>query len=339
MDFAFTQTQLDLRDAARRYLGDRYPIARIEQLADASTLDKMAWPELVRQGWVDPDLALIELAVLAEEGGRVLHPTPWWTTSGLAVPVFDAAGVPLPGPATLADGSAGCQAVEADGGWLVDGEVPGVPGVGDATEIVVAARTDAGVALFGVRPDQPGVTRTTWTGLDSLRGLGTLTLAGAPARLLVAAPLAAPLLASVSRRGSALLAAEGVGVADRALSIAVEYAKTREQFDRPIGSYQAVGHLLAESYAELELARSLAYRAACAIDDAADDAEEALACAVHASRRAAMLVCENAMQVCGGIGVTWEFPLHRWYRRALWLDAYHSGRPDPLDTLADALLG
>jgi len=195
------------------------------------------------------------------------------------------------------------------------------------------------VALFGVRPDGHAALLTERRSIDPLRGLSGLELTGASARPLVAAPGARRLLVTIDRRAAALLACEAVGVADRALEFAVGYAKTRVQFDRPIGSYQAVGHLLAESYAELELARSLAYRAACVLRDRTKNADQALACAVHASRRAALQVCEAAIQVCGGIGVTWEFPLHRWYRRALWLDAVHARRPDPLVTLAETILG
>jgi alkylation response protein AidB-like acyl-CoA dehydrogenase len=120
--------------------------------------------------------------------------------------------------------------------------------------------------------------------------------------------------------------------------MAVDYAKIRIQFDRPIGSYQAVAHQLADSYAALELARSLAYRAACVLADQPDEAAEALACATSAGVRAAVSGCETAMQVSGGIGVTWEYPLHRWYRRALFLQAQAAAGPDPLAVLAERLL-
>jgi alkylation response protein AidB-like acyl-CoA dehydrogenase len=340
MDFALTPTQTELKAAARRYLSDRYPVSRIAELADAGEHDLEAWPELTRQGWLDPDLGLVELASLAEEGGRALHPVPWWTTVGSALPVYRAAGVELPGPATLADGSDTCQATPHGADWLLDGRVAAVIDAGTAAEIVVAARTGSGVALFGVRPDGAGVSLAAGTGIDPLRESAALELAGARGRLLVgASATVAPLLAAGHRRAVMLLTAEAAGVAGRALDIAAGYATTRVQFDRPIGSFQAVGHALAEGYAELELARSLAYRAACVLEDGGDNPDEALACAVHAGRRAAVVVCETAIQVCGGLGVTWEFGLHRWYRRALWLDAYHAGRPDPLILLAEVVLG
>jgi alkylation response protein AidB-like acyl-CoA dehydrogenase len=353
MAFAFTETQADLSDAARRYLADRYPPSRIAELSDGEGSDLGAWPELRRQGWLDPELGVVELTMLAEESGRALHPTPWWSTAGLALPVYQAAGAELPGPATLADGSGTCRAAAAGEGFRLDGRLPAVIDALTAAEIVVAAGvagtphaggasggrgTGAGVALFTVRPDGPGVSLAGNGGIDPLRRSSQVELAGAPARLLVGAPAAAGLLAAVERRGTAMLAGEAVGVAARALTIAVEYAKVREQFGRPIGSYQAVGHLLADGYADLELARSLTYRAACVLHDQSEDSGEALACAAYASRQAALRVCEAAIQVCGGIGVTWEHPIHRWYRRALWIDAFHAARTEPLDTLAKVVL-
>jgi alkylation response protein AidB-like acyl-CoA dehydrogenase len=341
MDFAFTETQTDLRDAVRRYLDDSYPVTRVAEIADGTGYDADAWPELCRQGWLDQDLDLVDLAVLAEESGRALHPTPWWTTAALTLPAYAAAGTAPDGPATLVDGSTGCRAVPDGDGHRISGLVAAVVDARAASELVVAADTGRGVALFAVRPG-PEVTDTPRTGIDPLRGLSDVEFDAAPARLLVAPPAAAEVLTAIARRAAVLLSAEAVGVAGRALELAVDHAKVREQFDRPIGSYQAVAHLLAESYAELELARSLAYRAACVLRDRAEQTgpvEQALACAVHAGGRAATTVCEAAVQVSGGIGVTWEFPLHRWYRRALWLDAYHAARTDPLATLATALLG
>lgn len=343
MDFAFTETQQDLRAAARRYLGERYPLSRIAELSDAGALDHEAWPELDRQGWFDPELGTVELAVLAEEGGRALHPVPWWSSVGLALPAYRLAGVELPGAATLADGSATCRARRDGDAWRLDGEVRAVVDAGVATEIVVAARGDAGVALFGVRPDGPDFELTARAGIDPLRTCADVAFTASSARLLVASPDAERVLAAADRRATALLACEAVGVADRALELAVEYAKTRVQFDRPIGSYQAVAHQLADGYAEVELARSLAYRACLLADEKSaarsDELAGALACAVHAGAQAATRVCETAIQVCGGIGVTWEFPLHRWYRRALWLEAFTTGRSDPLAVVADGLFG
>ncbi|AGM09198.1 acyl-CoA dehydrogenase family protein [Amycolatopsis keratiniphila] len=329
MDFALTEDQAWLKAAARTYLENTYGFERIGSLADEGGQDLAAWPELVRQGWLDPDLGLAELVLLAEEGGRVLHPVPWFATTGLALPVYRAAGVGLPGPATLADGSGTCRATRRDDGWRLDGAVQAVLHADVAAEIVVAARTPAGVALFGVDP--AAVSLSARDGVDPLRAASDVALAGAAGRLLAGPPSAAPLLAAIRSRATTLLAGEAIGVADRALAIAVDHAKTRSQFDRPIGSFQAVSQQLADGYAEVELARSLAYRAA------VTPSTEAVACAAHAASRAAVSVCETAIQVCGGMGVTWEFPLHRWFRRALWLEAgLASGG---LEAIAHSLFG
>ncbi|WP_410600332.1 acyl-CoA dehydrogenase family protein [Amycolatopsis sp. lyj-90] len=335
MDFALTEDQAGLKAAARTYLEDTYDLERIAALADEGGQDLAAWPELVRQGWLDPDLDLAEFVLLAEEGGRALHPVPWFATAGPALPVYLAAGVDLPGPATLADGSTTCRAARRDGVWRLDGAVQAVLHAEVATEIVVAARTPAGVALFGVDPDAVSVSPR--VGVDPLRATSDLALAGAEGRLLAGPPSAAPLLAAIRGRTTTLLAGEAIGVADRALEIAVGHAKTRTQFDRPIGSFQAVSQQLADGYAEVELARSLAYRAAVVPQDGGPAAVEAVSCAAHAASRAAISVCETAIQVCGGMGVTWEFPLHRWFRRALWLEAELA--PGPLEAIAHSLFG
>jgi alkylation response protein AidB-like acyl-CoA dehydrogenase len=342
---SLTDTHNEIRDAARRYLGDQYPAERIAELADSGQGDLAGWAELRRQGWLDAELGVVELTVLAEESGRALLPAPWLFTAGLAVPVYRTAGAGLPGPATLAGGDglhATATTTSAGDGWRVDGYLPGVPGTAGAAEILVVARDGDGRAVFGVLPDAPGVTRTRVAGIDPLREAADIRLTGAPARRLAGPEQAAPLLAEIGDRITVMLAGEAVGVAGRALEVAVGYAKVREQFGRPIGSFQAVAHALAEGYADVELARSLAYGAAFAVaasEPGDPGTRQLLALAVHAGCRAAAGVCEAAIQACGGIGVTWEFPLHWWYRRALWLDAFHAARGDPLEVLAGAVLG
>jgi alkylation response protein AidB-like acyl-CoA dehydrogenase len=334
MDFALTEIQQELKAAARRYLSDRYPLHRIAELADGDVHDIPVWPELVRQGWLDPDLGPVEHAVLAEESGRALLPVPWWATV-VTLPVYLAAGTDLPGPVTLADGRDTCTAHRDGDAWRLDGRVTGVVDAVVAAEIVVAAATPSGTAVFGIQPTRIADR----SGIDPLRPCADLEFTSTSARLLVDSPAAEAVLADSVRRARALLGAEAVGVADRALELAVDYARTRVQFDRPIGSYQAVAHQLADGYAELELARSLAYRTAAVLADDPARSPEALASAEHATTRAAVRVCETAIQVCGGIGVTWEYALHRWYRRALWLQAFPTGGPDPLAVVADWLLG
>jgi alkylation response protein AidB-like acyl-CoA dehydrogenase len=137
----------------------------------------------------------------------------------------------------------------------------------------------------------------------------------------------------------AALAAEAVGVAQRALELGVEYAKTREQFGKKIGVYQAVSHQLANTYADVELARSLAYWAAWCVANDDEQAPLAAAAAKAFATEAAVAACERAIQVHGGIGFTWEHPLHRYYKRALWLEGFGKRPPELRGEIADALLG
>jgi alkylation response protein AidB-like acyl-CoA dehydrogenase len=120
----------------------------------------------------------------------------------------------------------------------------------------------------------------------------------------------------------AALALEAVGIAAKALELAVAHAKTREQFGRPIGVYQAVSHQLADTYVETELARSLAYWAAWCVAERDEQAPVAVAAAKAYAGEAAVASCERSIQVHGGIGFTWEHVLHRYYTRALWIEAF-----------------
>jgi len=120
----------------------------------------------------------------------------------------------------------------------------------------------------------------------------------------------------------AALALEASGIAQRALEFAVEHAKTREQFNRPIGVFQAVAHPLADTYVESELARSLAYWAAWCVAENDQQTAVAVASAKSYSGDTAVAACERAIQVLGGIGFTWEHPLHTFYKRALSIQAY-----------------
>ena len=120
----------------------------------------------------------------------------------------------------------------------------------------------------------------------------------------------------------ASLALEAVGIGKKALELAVEYARDREQFGRKIGVYQAVSHKLADTFVETELARSLAYWAAWCVAEGDEQAEVATAAAKSYAADAAVAACERSIQVHGGIGFTWEHVLHEYYKRALWIQAY-----------------
>jgi alkylation response protein AidB-like acyl-CoA dehydrogenase len=120
----------------------------------------------------------------------------------------------------------------------------------------------------------------------------------------------------------AALSLEAVGIASKALELALDHAKTREQFGKPIGTYQAVSHQLSDTYVETELARSLAYWAAWCVAEGDEQADVACAAAKVYCGDAAVAACERSIQIHGGIGFTWEHVLHVYYKRALWIQAY-----------------
>jgi len=152
-----------------------------------------------------------------------------------------------------------------------------------------------------------------------------------PTRPLVTPPNETPRL-------RAAMAAEAVGIAQRVLDLGIEHAKSREQFGKPIGTYQAVSHPLAQTYTDVELARSLAYWAAWCVAEEDDRAALAAAAAKAFATEAAVAACERSIQIHGGTGFTWEHPLHRFYKRAIWLEGFGT-RPSALRLeVADALL-
>jgi alkylation response protein AidB-like acyl-CoA dehydrogenase len=139
-------------------------------------------------------------------------------------------------------------------------------------------------------------------------------------------------------RFRAAVAAEALGVAQQALDLGVEHAQTRVQFGKPIGTYQAVSHPLAQTYTDVELARSLVYWAAWCVAEEDERAQVAAAAAKAFATEAAVAGCERSIQVHGGIGFTWEHPLHRFYKRAIWLEGF-GARPAELRLeVADSLL-
>jgi alkylation response protein AidB-like acyl-CoA dehydrogenase len=323
MDFAFSEEQELLRESARDYLGDRYPVDRVIELANSDAgWDPKAWDELARLGWLDRDLGLLEHAVIAEETGRALFPGPLWSTLGLARPAGYDGDLPATlayaepdGPSSLRDLSS--VSTKVDGDRITGHKVV----VSDGTcvgEFAVVARDGDGLAVYAVAGDAEGLTVVPRSTMDRTRRFSELIMGGAPARRLGGGDV----LDTARRRALALLACEAVGIAQRALDTAAEHAKTREAFSRPIGTFQAISHQIADVYTATQLARSLAYWAAWAVDADDERADLAVAAAKSSAAEAAVLASEHAIQVLGGVGFTWEHFLHRFYKRAQWIDAF-----------------
>jgi alkylation response protein AidB-like acyl-CoA dehydrogenase len=335
MDAGLNDNQVMLRDSAREFFRGECPPAVVRRLADTGTaFDANVWAKLATQGYTGitfdetlggVGLGTVELALLMEEAGRALLPGPLFSTVALAGAVIDACGdreqkarylAPICGGevrATLA-------LVEEESGWdhgairlaAAGGRLSGrklfVPDAGVADVIVVAGRD--GVHVVDARA--PGVSVTPMAGIDLTRKLYVVDLRNA----------AADTLADGARleRGldvaTTALVAEMVGGMQRTLDLTVDYAKTRKQFGKPIGTFQAVQHQCADMYLETESARSAVYYAAWALQERAPDAAAAVSIAKLYASDAARMVGNRGIQVHGGMGFTWENDLHLYYRRA-----------------------
>jgi alkylation response protein AidB-like acyl-CoA dehydrogenase len=308
--FAFTAEQEALRSEARRYLEERFPAERVAELADSEAgWDPTSWGELAELGWLGVSVAeeeggaglgFLEEAVLLEELGRALYPGPYFSTVALALPALGS------------DERGRVAAGETRWSAEVDGLVPDLA-------LVDRVVTEEGAAPAG------GQTLET---MDSTRRLGRL--APGPRD---------PLPGGVDRpRLRAALALEAVGIAQRGLEYGIEHAKERHQFGKPIGVYQAVSHSLVDSFMATELARSLAYWAAWCVAEGDPEGAVAAAAAKSYASEAAVSACERSIQVLGGIGFTWEHPLHRYYKRAQWIQAFDGFPASQRAEIADRLL-
>jgi alkylation response protein AidB-like acyl-CoA dehydrogenase len=244
-------------------------------------------------------LSFVDEAILFEEAGRVLYPGPFLTTA-VVLPALPAVD---------------------EQAWSVelDGLVPHL----DTVDRVL--REDGAVV------EAKGETLPT---VDETRPLGRLGEIVADSNYVSGFGGFEP----VRLRLLAGLAAEAVGVAQKALELGVGYVSQREQFGKKIGTYQAVSHPLADTYVETELARSLAYWAAWCVAEEDEQAPTAVAAAKSMAAETAVAACERSIQVHGGIGFTWEHVLHRYYKRAQWIDAFGGYAARQREVVAAALL-
>ena len=329
MDFAFSEEQELLRAATRDYLNDRFPDDRLVSLAESDTgWEPSTWKELADLGWLDPSLGVLEHAVIAEETGARLLPAPWFSTIALAGPLLDddLRDAVANGERSVTLAQTGDVTASGD---KLTGSKTLVPDLGWVTDVIVT--TDDGLYVVEVTPDVV-VPRST---MDLTRRLAELRLTGTPARRLSTSP---DRLVDVRRQSLALAACEAVGIAQRSLDLAAEHAKTRQQFGRVIGTYQGVSHRVANMFVALQLARSLAYWAAWAVSEGDVQQDVAVAAAKSSATDAAVFACENAIQVHGGIGFTYEHVLHRYYKRAQWLQAFGGYGREHRARIATAIL-
>ena len=348
MNFEFSDDQKQLRDQARRFLAEKCPPKAVRAVLEGKeAYDKALWKGLAEMGFLGVAIpeefggtgaGHLELCVIAEEMGRALAPVPFSSTVYLAAEALMLAGSDaqkqkwLPkiasgeaiGTLALFEGT-GNPSAKAVKLTAVNGVLNGVKKpVADgaiADFAIVAARTgtsgrETDIALYLVDLKGGGVEAKTLTNVDPSRNQAELTLTDCKAEPLGAASEGWSILSRVLDRAAVLLAFEQVGGADRALEMGRDYALDRIAFGRPIGSFQAVKHILADMYVSATLARSNCYYGAWALSTNAGELPEAAATARISATQAFQHCAKQNIQVHGGMGFTWEFDCHLYYRRS-----------------------
>ncbi len=352
MKFAFSDEQEELRKALRRFLEDKSPEAEVRRLMDTTEgYDRDVWAQMARQlelqGLIIPEEfggsghTFVELVVVLEEMGRALLCAPYFSSVALAATLLlscdddEAKKDYLPG---IADGSTVATvaltedsgrwdepgvtlaATSAGPGWTLSGAKCFVFDGHTADLLLVAARAPSGVSVFAAERGADGFTAEPLEVMDQTRKQARLTFDDTPARLVGAEGTGWPACERMLDLAAVALAAEQVGGAQRVLEMAVEYAKVRMQFGRPIGSFQAIKHKCADLLLEVESAKSAAYYAGWAAAGLTQqDTDElpvvASLAKAYCSEAYAHAAAEN-IQIHGGIGFTWEHPAHLYYKRA-----------------------
>jgi alkylation response protein AidB-like acyl-CoA dehydrogenase len=359
---AFTPEHDELRRTVRAFLAKHAPEAEVSRLmATEEGYDPIVWQRMADMGLLGlavPEslggsgYGWIEVGIVLEEAGRSLLCAPYYSTVVLAVGALLASGDEnaqkehLPDivsgacTATLAvtgdtgrwdDPGVDVSASPHRGGWRLDGHASYVVDGATADLVLVLARTSGGLSLFAVGRPCTGMRRTPLPTLDLTRKQARLEFDAAPAVLVGPEGSGGNVARRVLDLAATGLAAEQVGGAARTLEMAVEYAKVRHQFGRPIGSFQAVKHLCADMLVEVESARSAAYHAIWAADHDPAELPVAASLAKAYCSDAYRIVAGHNIQVHGGIGFTWEHPAHLYLKRAktdqlLFGDALHHRR-------------
>ena len=308
MEFDFNDEQREIKSTAREFLASRFKPEKVRELAESDNpYDDAIWKEMCELGWPGiaiaeehggQGLGVVELVILLEESGYALAPSPL-ISNAFAGALIQAAG-----------------SDEQKSKWLpgiASGEERGAAAFTEDQEPVVGAAGGASVLVLNhgdgariVEADAAKLERLDL--IDTTRAYFRATADGGD-------PMPGK-IDGARDAGAVALAAELVGVAQRALEMATEYAKERQQFDRPIGAYQAVSHRLADMLWEVEEARSLTYYAAWCADAQPESLPLAASMAKARASDAANSVTHNAIQTFGGIGFTWEHDVHFVLKRA-----------------------
>ena len=348
MNFAFTEEQDELRKTVRAFLDSKSPETAVrEQMETETGYDPAVWSQMGEQmglqGLAIPEefggsgYTFTELGIVLEEMGRALLCAPYFSTVVLAANTLlqsgdDAAKSELlPGIAsgetiaTLAftepsgkwdESGITMEATGSGSDWKLNGTKMFVLDGNTASLIIVAARTGKGVSLFTVAGDAAGLTRTNLSTMDQTRKQSKLEFADVSAKLLGTEGQGWDVLSTVLDLAAVGLSAEEVGGAQKVLDMAVEYAKVRVQFGRPIGSFQAIKHKCADMLLEVESAKSAAYYGMWCASEMNDELPSVASLAKAYCSEAYFHATAENIQIHGGIGFTWEHPAHLYFKRA-----------------------
>jgi alkylation response protein AidB-like acyl-CoA dehydrogenase len=347
MNFAFSEEQEELRRSVRRFLQEKSPSTEVRRLMETTDgFDPAVWDQMANQlglqslaipeAYGGAGFSFVELTVVFEEMGSALLCAPYFSTVGLGANALLSSGDEaakkefLPG---IAEGTTKATfaltedsgqwdvesvALRASGGpqWTLSGHKMYVIDGHTADLILVAARTDKGLSLFAVEGSASGLVRTPLATMDQTRKQARLEFSSTPARLIGEEGAAAPVVQRTLDLAAVALAAEQVGGAQRCLDMAVDYAKTRIQFGRPIGSFQAIKHKCADMLLEVESAKSAAYYAGWAAAEDSDELPVVASLAKSYCSEAYFHAASENIQIHGGIGFTWEHDAHLYFKRA-----------------------
>ena len=363
MNFAFSEEQEEFRRQVRKWLEQNAPSSVVRQLMETeSGFDRELWKETADLGWQAMGIpeeyggagfGYLELVILFEEMGRSLFPAPFLSTIGLAMPLIadlasdeqqkEMLSTIATGEKTVAvaftepsgqwdPGLVETTAVADGSAWVIDGRKSFVVDGASADDLLVSAQTEGGVGIFLVAADSDGVERRALETLDQTRKLAEVTFSGAKAKLVGEPEPGVAALRRMVDKAIVLLAAEQVGGAQKCLEMSVDYAKTRHQFGRPIGSFQAIKHKCADMLVQVESAKSAAYYAGWAASEDNDELATVAPLAKSYCSEAYFFCASENIQIHGGIGFTWEHDAHLYFKRAkssqlLFGDpAYHRAR-------------
>ena len=348
MDFALDDDQITFQQVMRDFLAERSPESAVRaQMADPAGYDRALWEQMSSQlglpGTAIPEeyggsgFSFLELGLVLEEMGRALTVSPFFASAVMAAQLLlalddesarkeylpaIASGQAIASVALAEDSGSwrpedvSARAAGRDGSWRIDGHKSFVVDGAVADLLLVIARVDSGVAVFAVAADAEGLGREPLPTMDQTRKQARLTFESTPGRLLGTVAGAPAAISAMLDRSAIALAADALGGTGKVLEMSVEYAKIREQFGRPIGSFQAIKHKCASMLVDLESSRSAVYYALWAASAGQPDTSIVAPLAKAFCVDAYLSAAGENIQIHGGIGFTWEHPAHLYLKRA-----------------------